>query len=328
MAKLGELYPKIFVTILPDKEQMHILTEIVAKRRVKKSFKESFDTPTPDKRVIRYIENIIEESPYHYITVIDTLSTQGAIPTCEMQKAKEYINTKNISLKCFNSDGWSYYSRGVGELLEEYEDLGVDLIYSPFVLLAHMFDEYVQKSCSLYILADRNFLTLAIFKGSQLLYAKYIDMPKAKEEEIRSQENAQQLSLSGIDIHEISLDDDEEDLGSLIEMEDLDIAKDDLEDFVIEDTFGDSQKSDGSVQKSDLLNRNYERFVLVQKALDEFYHSDLYKGEFVEHVYIADAITLENDLKDLLEDELFLSVQIKKVDILSTTSYLARAEIL
>jgi hypothetical protein len=54
---------------------------------------------------------------------------------------------------------------------------------------------------------------------------------------------------------------------------------------------------------------------MIQKCLQEYYEDERYENEFIETVYIADGTDGNEDLKRYLEEELFLNVIIRKINL-------------
>ena len=54
---------------------------------------------------------------------------------------------------------------------------------------------------------------------------------------------------------------------------------------------------------------------MIATRLQEYYEDSRYQNEFVESIYIADCSDSCVDLKRYLEEELFLSVVIRKVTL-------------
>ena len=69
------------------------------------------------------------------------------------------------------------------------------------------------------------------------------------------------------------------------------------------------------MRKIDNFSDDYKRFQLIQAALHHFYNDDKYDNQFVEETYIADACETGQDLTRFLEEELFVSVFKRSIDL-------------
>ena len=143
-------------------------------------------------------------------------------------------------------------------------------------------------------------------------------------------------SQSDLDESSIGLDDiesmnDIEGLDDFGEIEDLDEI-DDIDEFAEFEEFEESQddeflEDDLVVEDPSSFNDDYQRFLVIQGAVGRFYKDSKYKSKFIETVYIADAIGVSPDLKTYLEEEMFLSVFIRHVNLGSEIIDLAKAEL-
>jgi hypothetical protein len=125
------------------------------------------------------------------------------------------------------------------------------------------------------------------------------------------------------------MDSDAIDLDDFSGIEDLDLLEeiDEFSEFQdIEEEFHEAEKP--MIESGgDSNNEDYQRFSLIQASLGHFYEDKRYDGAFVENVYIADGVGVSNDLKYYLEEEMFLNVYIKHLDIPMEVCSLAKEEI-
>jgi len=118
----------------------------------------------------------------------------------------------------------------------------------------------------------------------------------------------------------ISIDDLDalDDLSDLDDLQDLD-AISDLDDFSDEtvDISDSSEQEEEQEEEAAFedFGEDYSRYKMIAKRLQEYYEDSRYQNKFVESVYIADCSDSCVDLKRYLEEELFLSVVIRKVTL-------------
>lgn len=329
----SKLYPKIFIAIIVDLAKTDIYVEILSNNKIKKSLFRSFDTTTIDKRIEAFIAEYTKESPYCYIALLDKSPIQGAFPTCTTSKMKDFCDIGSSVYKCFNND-WAYFTSSyeLENIKIEYKRVGIDFIFSPFVILAKFFKDRIDSSCAMFLLVEENFLTLAVFKNSKLLYADHIDLEYQKGQKLNvstsfsSKDDDNLDIMGGIDIENIDLDGSGEKFDDLASIEELDIS-DGFDDFSTTNDSPLKEKEEHHKPKNEVVNNNYERFVLVQNSLNTFYKDKRYNAEFIETLFVADAIGLEHDFKSYVEDEMFLSVHVRKIDLLTTLLEVAKAEV-
>ena len=332
---LEGLYHKIFVNIVVYRSKSIVYVEESNKDEIINSIEESFDTTTLNAKMYSFIKSHIEESPFHYISILDTSSSQGATPTCNPKEMPLYFDSTSSKQLCY-ADGWSYYSSkaDLHLLKKEYSSIGVDFIFSPFVLLAKFFKDKIDKHTSMYVLIGDSFLSLAVFDHSELLFAEHLDMKNNKESDELLMDSSSMQNLefeleSSVNLDDIDVEDDIGELNDFGDIEDLDNfedinefseIKEDEEKFIEEEDEYPRNETEG-------FNEEYQRFSLIKSSLKHFYKDDKYKSQFVESVYIADGVGVSSDLKRYLEEEIFLSVFVRRIDLCAEVCELAKAEL-
>jgi len=224
-----------------------------------------------------------------------------------------------------------------------YEKIGVDFIFSPFVVLANFFKDKINSHLAMFILIEEGAISLSIFNNSELLYGDYLDI----EVEIGSDDLIMEDILDdededmdlGLDDESINLDDidsidDIDELDDFGDIADLD-AIDDIDEFSetkdvqaeLEEREDIEEQEELSEDESVGLNEDYKRFILIQSSVNNFYKDEKYSSEFIENVYIADSIGLSSELKKFLEEEMFLNVYVRRIDLMHEVCEVAKMEI-
>ncbi len=337
LGKLFEaMYLKIFVNIVPKRFSTVVYIEKHSRKGLLSSVEKEFETLECDENMYEFITAHTSESPYSYISVLDMSHLQGALPTCSKERMKFYAKIDNAEYKCTNN--WAYYTEkeNISVIKKRYAAVGVDYIFSPFTLLAYFFKDKIDSKLAMYILVQENFLSLAIFENSQLLYAHHLDMMTKDDFDgisLEDQEENADLLLAddgAIDLDEISaLDDENAELEDFANIEDLDL----LEDI---DEFSDSKdieeellESADALEEADdnKFNEDYQRFTLIQGSVGQFYKDTRFESRFVENVYVADSVGVSNDFKKYLEEEMFFNVYIRRTDLALELCELAKREL-
>jgi hypothetical protein len=326
------LYNKIFVNIVVSRSRITIYIETLSKHGVVDSVEESFETTFLNDKVEKFIAKNIVESPYYYVSILDTSLVQGALSSCDTQSS--YIDRDKNLLKCIDNSWSCYTSKEELKLLQKsYSAIGLDFIFSPFIILSQFFKDKIHASMSLYILVEESHISLMIFNNSELVFSKYLDLEHNRdahailsyEDDNIDLEEDDNIDLEEIDaIEDVDLFEDFGDIEDLDSIDDIDEFADsrDLEEELLEDLEEASPK-----HQEDGFNEDYQRFALIQGAINHYYKDDSYESEFIENIYIADGIGVSQDLKHYLEEEMFLSVYIRKIDLVSSLSELARREL-
>jgi hypothetical protein len=181
---------------------------------------------------------------------------------------------------------------------------------------------------------EDNYISIAVFDNSELLYSDHIDMEHGNEQEELLMDDGSlddmELDLdSGIDLEDIDAIDDIEGLDDFGDIEDLDTI-DEIDEFAEdeeEEEEFEEETSSSDVEDIDGFNEDYQRFSLIQSSINNFYKDAKYDSKFVENIYIADTIGVSGDLKRYLEDEMFLSVFVRHLDLSAQLAETAKAEL-
>lgn len=331
------LYLKIFVNIVISSSKTTVYIEMLDfNGKLINSEEKSFNVIYLDMDMYDYISNAIKESPYHYISILDNSLSQGAMPTCTKNKLEFYHDISSCEYKCYK-DMWTYYTEktDIYNIEKAFEKIGVDFIFSPFVVLSNFFKDKIDSQLAIFVIAEESVLTLSVFNKSELLYAERLDMTNEIEDE--------ELIIEDHDIDEIDLDDEEEsinldDIDALDDVDELDDFGDiaDLDSIEEIDEFSEAkdieeelleQEDEYTENESEGFNQDYQRFSHIQSSINHFYQNDKYKSEFVENIYIADYAGVTPDLKRYLEEEMFLNVYIRHLDLCVEVCEMAKMEL-
>ena len=323
------LYLKVFVNIVVSKSKSSVYIELCKDNRVINSDQEVFDTTTINADMEEFIHTYIDESPYFYISVLDTSDAQGAVPVCAKSEHAKFFDDSASKYICHEKK-WTYYTSksDLTAIQNSYDNIGVDFIFSPFVLLNSFFKDKIDTHTAMFILIEENYLSLAVFENSQLLFAEHLDMQNYHEDELLIDNNDLDLDL---DINqEIEETDSLESLDDFTEIEDLDDIED-IEEFSdakdLEEELTIESEDDFPAQESEGFNEDYQRFLLIQSAVNSFYKDKKYKSAFIETTYIADGVGVSTDLKRYLEEEMFLTAYIRHIDLNAQLAHIAKEEL-
>ncbi len=331
------LYNKVFVNIVVDRVKTTVYIERCSKNSILSEVEEVFNTTSITKEMKEFISLYISESPFHYISVLDTSSSQGGLPTCVKNKIPYYEDLTSSVSKCFDKK-WTYYTSQEDLYLIErkYEKVGIDFIFSPFVLLTNFFKDKIDNNIALFVVIQDSCISLSIFSHSELLYAKHLDLVGDNESEdilmYDDHDDNDEIEIDeGIDLEGIDALEDIDSFDDFGDIEDLDSIEDN-EDFLetadAEEAFHENmQEQEMPVRESESFNEDYQRFLLIQSAINDFYNNSKFEGLFVQNIYMADGIGVSQDLKRYLEEEMFMDVYTRQLDLPSAVCELAKMEL-
>lgn len=335
------LYNKVIVNIVPNGSSIDVYIELLSKSQVISHAQKNFATTTPNEAMVEFVSEFTKESPFYYISILNTSSEQGAVPSCKKEEIAQHIDLTNMEYMC-HEKAWSHYTSSTDllEIQKSYKKIGIDYIFSPYTVLANFFKDKIGSTMAMFILVQDNSMSLAIFDNGNLLYSEYLDMQVDSDttDELLSQDvGSEELSLGdedGIDLEDIDvLDNIEslEDIDAFGDIEDLDTLED-IDEFseskdIEEELFEVDNEPEEMNDEDNSFNEDYQRYSLIQNSLGHYYNGDEYESQFIENVYIADGVGLSSDLKRYLEEEMFLNVYIRKVTMSMELSELVKMEL-
>ena len=332
---LESLYLKVFVNIVVQRTKTLVHVELRSKKELIEEESVEFHTTALNNEMYDFIMTYIKESPYYYVSIIDCSAFQGALPTCEKNKFSYYNDLSTAQYKCFENK-WVFYTskNDIYELEKKYEDVGLDFIFSPFVVLQNFFKDKINANLAMYVLIQDGFISVAIFENSQLLYAEHLDLLTGDDADDISlpDEMYENMDLDeGIDLEDIDVEENDiEDLDDFGDIEDLD-ALEDIDEFSqskdVEEELNESLDTLPEAEEDESFNEDYQRFSLIQSAVAHFYKDEKYESQFIENVYISDCIGVTSDLKKYLEEEMFFNVYVRHADLAVEVCELAKMEL-
>lgn len=340
---IERLYLKVFVGIVTMHNKCNVVIEIEKGGDVGERITESFETGSINAEIVEFIEPYLDESPFFYVAILNPMKNQGALPTCLERKAKEFFDTSTAVTLC-QDRRWMVYAdkMELDVLKEQYRSIGLDFIFSPFLVINYFFHDKISSDTASFVLIEEDAVSVSVFYEGNLLFAQYIPMEEEDglltdveldDAVSLSFELEDEASEEGIDLDDINAIEDLEDLDGLNDIEDLD-ALEEIDDFSDEPAKAaqrnDVEDKNGAGDEETSLegfNQDFKRYELIQSALKNFYNDPKYENRFIEFVYVADGCNVSDDLKYYLEEELFLKVYIRKIDLAAEIVDLARAEV-
>ena len=344
LEKIGSfLYHKVFINIYLKNNALVVYVEKRSRKGIVFSEEKIFNTITLDDDMIKYINFFIKDTPYFYVSILDSSTTQGAAPTCEQIDISKFYDRSLSKYRCFD-DKWSYYTSryDLDEIENNFSDLGLDFVFSPFIVLANFFKDKIETTLSIFLLVQDYSISLSIFDNSQLLFAQQLNIKNefdSDDFEINEDEDEdvsiEEPQEESVDLDSIDLDDNLDDLDVFGDIEDLDSIEEidefaDIEEELEEEDLAEKTTSNNhsnSAEHEELFDEDYQMFTAIQASIKIFYDDARYNSEFLETIYIADSIGISGDLKTYLEEEMFLSVYVRQINLSSEIAELVQVEL-
>ena len=288
-------YKPNFISFYEEENIYKLLNERYKNNKVIFSENKEFDNK---EALIKYINSIIKSNPQTYISTMLKTLNQGVIPSCKKALFKDIgLDIDNIKYVCIN-DKYSFYT-SLYELLEVQKEFSfLDFLYSPFSIIDYKVE---LRNNLLYILVIKDFLFFLIYRDSIPVFGE-IEEVNEKDEENESEEEIEEI----VDLD--LLEEIDEDIDEMETVEDSDI-----------DT-SQPTKSD-SIENLSIENKIISK---LQEILKEYYENS---PDFIEKIIIYDSVTIDKNIKSLIEDELFIDTTIGQIKLLKIINEISKKNV-
>ncbi|MBV5277863.1 MAG: hypothetical protein J0647_02280 [Campylobacteraceae bacterium] len=338
-------FQNIFVAVVLTENECNIRCKVVKNGEVVKTFNKvftiEFSSEILDKNVENYLISLQEEYQFVYIAFLLNSMGQGAISGF----SKEFFTKNSVDIQNVThvtiSNLWSTYASFIEIKWAKnlFSEVGLDLIYSPFILLNDfVISQKLKNKPTLYILNSQDFFILAVFDNKKLHFGAFFktqsDTSFSHSSEVNDWESEQKeenIATLG-ELSEMGQEEDNDEMSELSELGDIDDLQsvDSFSDFDDTKTIGRFKGLD-EVRDEDTNLELYGRDLLVYKylksSLEEYYHNPIYLSEFIEEIIIFDGYEVSSELIHQLEDELMMDVEIHKVDLVDRMCDIAIKEV-
>ncbi len=331
--KIQRYFTTLFITIIQENNSYKLYSRVLKNGKVKKRFDKTFDIKSNDEKLSQdmedYILSLQEKYNYVYTALLLNSMGQGAINgTSEEEFEKSSVDPKNVKSIKFKT--WSAFVSYIdlNWIKKIYDNVGLDLVYSPFVVLYELLSNYKLKNRpTLYILNLESSVTVAIFKADTLYFGAFYNISKddmlsdsigvddwENEEEESAVENLASLDES---------EEQEEEFSNLDDLSELDVLDNELDDEEFsdikeerkEDFSPDPSMDDVDIDDIELYGRDLEIYKFLNKALKEYYKNDIFQSDFVEEAIIFDGYGMTQEMMDSIENDLLLDLGMHKIDV-------------
>ena len=353
---LQKKFQNLFVAIVLSETECVLRCKVLKDGAIQKTFTKTFTLSSPlealDKALENYLISLQDEYQFVYMAFLLSSLGQGAIEgSGNASFTKHNVDLQNVHhVTMFNQ--WSAYASYIEIKWAKnfFSEVGLDLIYSPFILLSDfVVSQKLKSKSTCYILNCQDFFILAIFEEKKLHFGAFFktqsDISFTHNNDSNDWENEQEEEdiVTLAEMPEITDTEEEQDthdhegieeLSEFGELGDLE----DIDDLRSTDSFADIDdkaivhfKKMEDVKEEDMSLELYGRDLLVYKylksSLEEYYHNPLYVSEFIDEIIIFDGYEISSDLIHQLEDELMMDVEIHKVDIADRVCDIAIKEV-
>ena len=183
ISKILEIfYPKIFIGILVTQAHTEVAVMVVKGSKILEQNRRRFEGIEVSGAIADFVNEASRGSPLFYTALMCNVQKQGALPSCAMHQVAKFVEPGLVEQLCFDERWPVYiYKEELYRQLEDYKDIGLDYLFSPFMILAHMYRDEMERGHALYILSDEASLSIAVCDRSELCFGKYMKVPIPKK---------------------------------------------------------------------------------------------------------------------------------------------------
>jgi len=338
-------FTNLFIAIIEEGSSYKLFSKVVKSGKVKEKFEKTFETKASseelDDEMSKYLISLQEKYNYVYIALLLNSMGQGAIKgVSDLEFERSKVDPKSVKAVKFKN--WSAYVSyiDINWIKKIYAKVGLDLVYSPFIVLYNLLLEHKLKTkATLYILNQENSVTVSVFKEDILYFGAFYKVNKEDVLDgidVDGWENEEEEESAVEDLATLDTQDEEEDLSDLDDLSELDTLDTELTQG---DEFSDIDEKNGidsllgsdvddiSIEDIELYGRDLEIYKFLNRALKEYYKNEIYESDFVEEAVIFDAYDMSHEMIDSIENDLLLDLQMHKIDIGETVCDLSVKEI-
>ena len=172
MKFLESFLPKLFITLIPSAEGVHLYGELRKNGKLIKRYDaQLLEGIAALEKTVRKLE---KESSLTYIALLETEASQGLLSDC---RDAQGIDLSSVDKICVENRWGVYMSKDdLFERQKMYKNVGLDFLFSPFSLLYSFYQGRLKNSDGLYLLITSDFILSAVFKNSTMIFGKQIMM--------------------------------------------------------------------------------------------------------------------------------------------------------
>lgn len=341
---LGMLFRPLFATVLigVNYDTNSCIIKVIKKRggqiveEIDKEFK--ILNGEPSSEVMKYIKKLKARYAFSYLATLSKVTDQTLVPGVKKNQFANFgVNEKEYKLVKLPSA----FAFMLKEDIVHYQQIfkkamGLDFLFSPFVLLFFKSKTFVSDKPKLFVLQEKETLVALIATRKAILYGAFLSMSAATS--ITNIKEPLPTSLS-TDSHLVAttsstaqgIDDLNTELSGLDdELADYDsFSFDNIGSEVTDDISGESTEESESNNMDSLhdLGRSTSIINLLQATLKDFYQNSLYESDFIEEIVLFDCYGISHQAIDNIRSNLMIDFSHVGLDLLKELTNLIQIEL-
>jgi len=306
-------WPKTLLVFYIHEDATEVALGFFDKKSVVIEIRRTFDGKKQEQELTEWYEEILQTYPKTYVATMLDSANQGAILGCSKQDLEKFdIKSPLVHTICIEEKWLLYASLVEMKWFEKkYISIPLDFIFSPFMMLYEKVKSNLAQTPILAILHQKGVLYIAVFSNEGLWFSQIVTVLD-----------------DSLDDDVLEEDDEDDDIGLAFDLENLDT---DIEPISEVDTLDDFKQDIDSEEfntsedtELELLEYDLKFFNKLKTVIENFYHNDLYKHEFLESIFIYDVDSqIGKDIVRYIKDELFMNCVLEEFDPVEIISKLA-----
>lgn len=279
----------------------------------------------------KLIKSYKRKYPFTYLSAMSKTYNQG-LAHCA-NKASDLVGfgiDSQTSKIVEMPDGWLFYIQNLAideNRVKFIHALGLDFLFSPFVLIYDFVKDQLTKDIKLYVLQERSAITLFVASRAGVYFGGFFMMGN----EIEGNDGGDNSVLEVKSLQEMgdleSLIGSVDELNEIGELEDLDEELIRREFAPQEfDVAGDQDNSSCLGGLRDLV-RSSNIVEILKNSINEFYTNPIYSAQFIDSVVLLDTYGMTEQAVEHIRNSLMLDVKLKRVEIPDMLIALAKSEL-
>ncbi|WP_238702161.1 hypothetical protein [Helicobacter bilis] len=348
MSILGMLFRPLFATVLIGVNHNTTACSIkVVKKRgghiveeIDKEFKILDGNLSAE--VIKFIKKLKSRYAYSYVAILSKNTEQVLVPGVKKNQFAAFnVNEKEYKFIKLPSA----FAFILKDDITQYQNMfkkamGLDFLFSPFVLLFFKAKTFVGDRPKLFVLQEKEDLSVLVLTRKAILYGSFL--PMSAGESVTNVRDSLPSSLSEDTLVSSTstqsgstaqgLDDLNTELGGLEdELEDYEnFDFDSLTSEASENVSGSSDDDDSGGSSMDNLQdlgRSTTIINLLQAAIKDFYNNSLYESDFIEEIVFFDCYGISSQAVDNIKSNLMIDFSLVGLDLLRELTNVMQIEL-
>ncbi|WP_295700334.1 hypothetical protein [Helicobacter mastomyrinus] len=330
---LRPFFSTILIGVNLDGKVCSLQIVVMKNNKVKNTINKEFkivDKELPIEAA-KLIKSYKRKYPFTYLSAMSKTYNQG-LANCSKKGdlIKFGVNSKTSRIVEMPNQ-WLFYIQNLAvdeNRVKFIRALGLDLLFSPFMLVYEHIKNQLGNKIKLYVLQERASMTLFVADKKGVYFGGFFmiggELEQSDDDNSSMTEVHSFKELSELDSILGSLDE----LNEIGELEDLDeelIRKEFAPDEV------DSQKQqEAEMSRLEALRdlaRASNAAEILKNSISEFYSNPIYNAQFIETIVILDTYGITKQALDHIRQSLMIDVKVLPLNIPEALIRLAKAEL-